>query len=300
VCATDIFELNQKHYLIVVDYYSKYFEVAPLIDLTSRTVIQNMKNIFSRHGIPKKLISDNATQYSSAEFQEFAKYWEFIHTTSSPLYPKSNGLAERFVQTIKKLLIKARENNTDWQLALLNFRNTPVTGEEYSPAQLLMGRKLNTRLPVSEEELKPTLIDNNKLIKMREKRTHYNKQYYDHGTKPLSPLQPGENVRMRDKGIWIKAKVIGLARGNRSYWVQTENSRRYRRNRSHILKQNNDVDSQPNDYSYLDEPVDEPAPPPRAAPAAAQPADAPATHQHTYITKSGRISKPPKRFEIVN
>ena len=52
-------------------------------------------------------MSDNGPEYASREFQEFAKTWEFKHVTSSPRYPRSNSLAEKTVQTVKKLLSKA-------------------------------------------------------------------------------------------------------------------------------------------------------------------------------------------------
>ena len=75
--------------------------------------------------------------------------------TSSPHYPKSNGLVERNVQTVKQLLRKADESKQDAFLALLEFRNTPISGMEDSPAELLMSRKLRTRLPTFKSLLEP-------------------------------------------------------------------------------------------------------------------------------------------------
>ena len=75
------------------------------------------------------------------------KEWRIKLTTSSPLYPQSNGQSERAVQTIKNLLKKASEEGRDPYLALMAYRNTPVTGMSYSPAQMLMSRSLNTKVP---------------------------------------------------------------------------------------------------------------------------------------------------------
>ena len=90
---------------------------------------------------PEKLTADNMP-FNSKTFHEFSKKWNFKVVTSSPKYPQSNGLAERNVQTIKKLLKKAKEGENDEELALLELRNTPITGMSYSPAQLLMNRRL--------------------------------------------------------------------------------------------------------------------------------------------------------------
>ena len=102
--ATDLFELRGETYLVVVDYFSRYPEVVQLRSTTSHAVIGALKAVFGRHGVPETLVSDNGPQYSSAEFAEFASAYGFKHSTSSPHYPQSNGLAERMVKTVKGLL----------------------------------------------------------------------------------------------------------------------------------------------------------------------------------------------------
>jgi transposase InsO family protein len=78
---------------------------------TSKPVVANLKAIFEEHGIPSKMISDNGTQYTSSTFQEFSRAYGFAHVTSSPMYSQSNGLGERAVQTVKRLLQKCQESN---------------------------------------------------------------------------------------------------------------------------------------------------------------------------------------------
>ena len=86
--GTDLFELDKLNYLIVVDYFSRYIEVAAMQKTTkSHEVIRALKAIFARHGIPEEVRSDNGPQYASAEFTHFAKEWGFKHTTSSPSFP---------------------------------------------------------------------------------------------------------------------------------------------------------------------------------------------------------------------
>ena len=86
--ASDLFEWKQATYILVVDYFSRYIEIARLNRATATEVINHLKSFFARHGIPETLISDNGPQYASQEFKEFAREYEFRHTTSSPYFHK--------------------------------------------------------------------------------------------------------------------------------------------------------------------------------------------------------------------
>ena len=84
--GTDLFELDNLNYLIVVDYFSRYIEMAAMQKTTKlHEVVRALKSIFARHGIPEEVRSDNGPQYASAELTHFAKEWGFKHTTSSPV-----------------------------------------------------------------------------------------------------------------------------------------------------------------------------------------------------------------------
>ena len=111
-----------------MDYYSKFFEVSKVKGTGTEDTINALKQHFARHGIGEKLISDNGPSYASQRFAEFAKTYQFEHITSSPRYARSNGMAERTVQTVKKLLMKAKKSGNDPYLALLELRNTPLDG----------------------------------------------------------------------------------------------------------------------------------------------------------------------------
>lgn len=120
--ATDLFEWKQQSYLLIVDYYSRFIEIARLNGLTASEVITRTKSIFTRQGIPETVVSDNGPQYSSEAYKTFAEDYQFKHVTSSPYFPQSNGEAERAVRTIKDLLKKSGESH----LALLAYRSTPL------------------------------------------------------------------------------------------------------------------------------------------------------------------------------
>ena len=87
--AVDIFTLHRKEYVVLVDYYSDFVEVQEAADTPSPTIIQFLKEQFSRHGIPDVLVSDNGSQLVSCEFRQFTREWEFKHVTSSLHHHKS-------------------------------------------------------------------------------------------------------------------------------------------------------------------------------------------------------------------
>ena len=189
-----------------------------------------MKSIFARHGIPEELISDNMP-YNSKEFKQFANDWGFKLTTSSPTYPQANGLSEKAVQTIKRILKKT----SDPYIGLLEYRNTPVTGMTYSPSQLLMSRATRTKIPVAQELLKPKVATEVKhQLQACQQQQAY---YYNQGGKALDtseitgscPFAPRKNLR-------TPAIVHEKAATPRSYVVTTATGQQYRRNRKDLLQ----------------------------------------------------------------
>ena len=145
-----MFYLKQDEYLIVVDYFSKMYFIRKVPSPSSSlAVVKLLKQIFSEHGIPEKVVSDNGPHFSSQSFTEFSKSWGFEHATSSPHYPRSNGQVERTIQTVKAALTKVREARQDEYLAMLSLRNTPIDNALPSPAQLLYRRKPRDTLPKS-------------------------------------------------------------------------------------------------------------------------------------------------------
>ena len=130
--ACDIATHDATNYLIVVDYFSGFISVTRLTSTTSSAVICVLDELFTTHGIPSTLVSDNGPQFSAAKFAEFARQSGFYHRTSSPKFAQSNDEAERAVQTAKNPI---RKNPHDLNAALLAYRSTPLANG-YSPSQL--------------------------------------------------------------------------------------------------------------------------------------------------------------------
>ena len=255
ILATDLFHWNKQDYVLIVDYYSHYVEFSRLDDSSNKSVINHTKSILARHGIPTQIISDNDPQYASEEYQRFVKEWGISHTITSPHYPQANGMAEKFVQIVKRLLNKATQDNQDPYMSLLIHRNTKIDNLA-SPAQMLMGRRLRTNLPVIPKQLNPQTVDPEKVSFERRQRQVTQKQYHDRGSRSLPVLEPREKVRMQVQGRWIPATVVSRADTPHSYIVETQSGKHYRRNRRHLMKCHKDNESSFDDYVP---PVENPA-----------------------------------------
>ena len=253
---------------------------------TSQTVVTHTKSIMARHGIPKTVKSDNGPQYTAEEYKKFSKEWGFHHVTTSPYHPQVNGLAEKSVQIIKNLLTKAKLDNKDPYLSLLEYRNTSVYNVG-SPAQLSMSRRLNSLLPSTQEQLTPHVIDLDKVIEVMRKKQEMSKEHYDHGTRQLSVLKRSDAVRIQMQGRWVPGVVIRQAETPRSYVVRGPRGHEYRRNRKHLRKVAESVPllmnmDLTNDYS-------------EPQPSQPEPADgSPVTENNR--TSCGRSVRPPGRY----
>ena len=299
--GTDLMDWKGESYLLVVDYFSKFIELALLKNTTSETVVSHLKSIFSRHGIPEVLVSDNGPQYSSTHFAKFADKYAFTHDTSDPLYPQSNGEAERAVRTIKQLLSKSE----DPYEALMIYRATPLQCG-YSPAEKLFGRKIRTRVPISSHQLKPNwpiseMQTADKMLKEKQK------QYFDirHRVQNLPPVKSGTKVWIKTPGELQKGEVKEQV-NDRSYKVQTETGQK-RRNRRHIRRRNGEsIRPQAPHREAILKPPEQPATtiveesPEVSTPGASaetMPAD-PAPEETGTRTRSGRLVRPPIRPDM--
>ena len=147
--ATDIFHFEEESYLLLVDYTSHFLIVCKLSSMTSQHAIYHFKLIFSEYGWPDTLVSDNGPCYASEAFTKIMQEYNVNHIRSSPHYPQSNGLAEKFVEIVKSLFHKAREEGADLFKALMIYWNTLLASNLQSPVQMLQSRTVRLQLPMS-------------------------------------------------------------------------------------------------------------------------------------------------------
>ncbi|XP_070377216.1 uncharacterized protein [Dermacentor albipictus] len=135
--------------LVVVDAHSKWPEVFEMRSTTTESTIRCLTELFARFGYPETIVSDNGPQFVSQEFKHFVQAMGARHVLTAPYHPSSNGLAERFIQTLKNALRKDGTGGTlqvKLHKFLLSYRNTPHATTRESPAALLLGRRLRSRL----------------------------------------------------------------------------------------------------------------------------------------------------------
>ena len=136
------------NWLILIDAYSKYPSIHPTTSTATKSTTELLEQDFAHFGYPHTIVSDNATSFSSEEFQAWCRERGIIHLTGAPYHPATNGAAERLVQTFKQALTKSSlPPRAALQEFLMQYRRTP-RAEGYSPSELLNDRQIRTRIDI--------------------------------------------------------------------------------------------------------------------------------------------------------
>lgn len=88
-------------YLILTEAFSKWPEVYEMSKCDSTKTIEKLRDFCSRFGLQKKIITDNGTQFTSEEFQNWIKNNGIKHVRTAPAHPSTNGAAENAVRSFK-------------------------------------------------------------------------------------------------------------------------------------------------------------------------------------------------------
>ena len=193
--ASDCFEINGRHYVVLVDIYSDFIELSQLPDLSSNALINAIKPVFATQSAPATLITDNGTNFISSEFRRFLKSWDVNHITPSPHHHQSNGRAESAVKLMKGILKKTTKEGTDMWKAILEWRNATTPGMRSSPAQRLLSRRTRSMLPCKATDYTPQVQMDVKQALIKKRQT--TKSYYDRHAKQLPDLTIGQPIRVK-------------------------------------------------------------------------------------------------------
>ncbi|RXN12166.1 putative protein K02A2.6-like protein [Labeo rohita] len=184
--------------MVVVDYYSRYYEYGILKSTTADKVIDCLEEVFSRHGLPCTIRSDCGPQFMSTQFQQFCETNGIQHVKTTPRWAQANGEVERQNASILKRIRIAQAEGLDWRkelrkyVAMYRAIDHNTTGK--SPAELLFNRKIRGKLPDF------TMPRNDQEIRDRDaEQKGKNKLYADHrrGAK-YSQLEVGDQVLADD------------------------------------------------------------------------------------------------------
>ena len=210
-------------YLVLVDSHSKWLDVQVMQSITTAKTIEKLRSLFATHGLPKTIVSDNGPSFTSDDFESFMRSNCIRHIKSAPYYPSTNGLAERAVQTVKQGLRQMKGASVEEKLSkfLHKYRITPHSTTGISPSELLMGRRLRSRLDLLHPDL-PGKVEGKQW-----------KQKLSHDTSRTDrKFQEGDEVYAEDFSAsnekWIPG-VIQKVTGPLSYHIQLSDGRVIRR-----------------------------------------------------------------------
>lgn len=215
-------------FLILMDAYSKWMDAYLVPSASSASTIECLRKSFSSQGLPEMIVSDNASCFVSAEFQEFMKKNGIEHITSAPYHPSSNGCAERAVQTFKSMMKKAGKGSikTKMSRVLFSYRITPQSTTGLSPAEMLQGRRLRSTLDLGHPDLR---------TKVERKQGVQKKHHDKHGSE--RSFRVGDSVITRNFSHgpkWIPGSITKVT-GPVSYKVMLGDGTVVRRHVDQIL-----------------------------------------------------------------
>ena len=237
--GADFFQdhLGKKH-LIVADYFSKFPYVFPVASAHHFKTITHLRELFVAEGVPAIVMSDNGPPFNGEEFRQFARDFDFVHTTSSPHFRQSNGFIKAMVKKVKNAYKKTDGSPNAQARALLQLCDTPIMADLSSPAEILHGCPTQGAVLSRASKRVNICQIRQRLIELQEKQ----KEHFDkaHRAKDLCILKVKEQVQFfhNRQGTgpvkWTTNTVTEILECGQSYMIQGPNSRVYRRNRAHL------------------------------------------------------------------
>ena len=240
-----------EYVFVVVDYFSRYFEVDILKSTTTSKIIESLDKIFCTHGLPSTLKTDNGPQFVSEQFKSYLVENGVVHKTSTPLWPQANGEVERQNRSILKILkiahAEGKNMHAELRKFLMAYRTTTHGSTGNTPAKLLFNREMRSKLPELKETLPACSEARDKDAENKQKRADYADTR--RGARE-SGIAPGDTVLLKQR----KENKLSTTFGKIPYEVTSKSGSEvivtnpdggsYRRNITEIKKFINDGESE--------------------------------------------------------
>lgn len=252
----DFCEIKNKECLVMVDAYSKWVEICIMGTTTAEKTVERLREMFARFGLPKTLVSDNGPPFAARYLEIFLKKNGIKHTTSPPFHPMSNGAAENSVKHFKRKMKAALNDpnnrgvplSTLVQRFLLTNRNTPHATTGRNPAELMMNRKLRTRITLLAER------------SLEEVRTHLTEESSKYRNFSEGDLIMARDYSSPNRKQWKEA-IIERKIGRTTYLCRTIEGKLWKRHLNQIIGRTRGhpaseaSSSNVGEYSYITLPV---------------------------------------------
>ena len=147
---------GHRYILVLCDYATRYPEAIALHSIDAEHIAEELIKLFSRVGVPKEILTDQGSNFTSQLLAELYRLLGVKGIRTSPYHPQTDGLVERFNQTLKGMLRKTvQDEGKDWDkmipYLLFAYREVPQSSTGFSPFELLYGRDVRGPLDILRE-----------------------------------------------------------------------------------------------------------------------------------------------------
>jgi hypothetical protein len=162
---------NGNMLFLAICMYSRYPFAAEVPSTSFNNIKKVLDNIFSMFGYCVMIMSDNGPPFTSIEFEQYCKERHIKHHLVTPLWPNANGMIEKFIKNIVKVIEIAKIENkplkTELDKFMLTYRATPHSTTNASPAKMFFNREIITKLP--QLTIEPPKTDANHQAELQNK-----------------------------------------------------------------------------------------------------------------------------------
>ena len=216
-------------FLVAVDAYSKWPQVVLMQSTTVAKTVDALRQMFAMHGLPERIVSDNGPQFTAEEFAVFLKVNGVQHTRSAPYHPATNGLAERFVQSLKQSLKASLSSGLSLSRRLSNFlltyRSSVHSTTGVTPSSLFLKRELRTRFNLLRPDREAEVARKQAQQKAGHDRHSAARQF------AVGDLVMARNFRSDPD--WVPATVVARL-GPLSYLLESADKQLWRKHVDHV------------------------------------------------------------------